>query len=391
MQGLKERQDAPQVLHNSEEPLNSTSESCKPLHHGGCGCNRKGRMSAHSVFVLSKDGTPLTPTKPAKARKLLEAKVAKPVWNKFGQFGIQMLVETRKETPKTALCIDNGTKFEGYSVVCENENNLNVMWKLPDKKKIVRKLKERRILRRTRRYRNCRRRTCRFDNRNKKGFIAPSQLVIVNSRLKAIKEILKTYPIKLAGIEDVRFNHAKYRNGKNFSTVEIGKNMICRFLEKHAILHKFQGHQTQKLRKLYGYHKVRDKAKEDFRSHCSDSLAMATSLTTNQHIHAGKLIIVDDSYRPVRRRLHDTQFSKGHIRYPYSQGNFKGIRKGTICELGTVCGGTKKYAWIYNWYHYRIGKSLNKIGWLSKRFFISERAKFLYSTSRMVSFGSSGS
>jgi hypothetical protein len=346
-------------------------------------------MSAHSVFVLSKDGTPLTPTKPAKAKKLLEAGVAKPVWNKFGQFGIQMLVETRRETPKTALTIDNGTKFEGYSVVCGNENNINVMWKLPDKKKIVNKLTERRQLRRARRYRNCRGKACRFDNRNRKGFIAPSQLVIVNSRLKAIKEILKTYPINLIGIEDVRFKNKK--KGNNLSTVEVGKNKIYEFLSKHAILHKFQGHQTQKLRKLYGYHKVRDKAKEDFRSHCSDSLAMATSLTMNRHIHAGKLIVVDDSYRPIRRRLHDTQFSKGHIRYPYSHGNFRRIRKGTICELGIMCGGTKKTAWIYNWYHYRIGKSLNKIGWLSKRFFISERAKFLHSTSRMVSFGSSGS
>jgi hypothetical protein len=300
MQGLKERQDAPQVLHNSGEPLNPISESCKPLHHGGCGCNRKGRMSAHSVFVLDKEGNPLTPTKPAKAKKLMKAGVAKPVWNKFGQFGIQMLVDTRKETPKTAFCIDNGTKFEGYSVVCGEENNLNVMWKLPDRKNIVRKIKERQKLRRTRRYRNCRRRACRFNYRRKKGFIAPSQLVIVNSRLKAMEELLKTYPIRLAGIEDVRFKNKKKRN--NLSTVEIGKEMIYQFLQKYATLHKFQGHQTQKLRKMYGYHKVRDKAKEDFRSHCSDSLAMATSLTTNRHIHAGKLIIVDDFYTEVARR-----------------------------------------------------------------------------------------
>jgi hypothetical protein len=374
MQGLKERQDAPQVLHNSGEPLNPISESYKPLPHGGCGCNRKGCLSVHNVFVLHKDGTPLTPTKPARAKKMMRDGVAKPVWNKFGQFGIQMLVDTRKETPKIAIGIDNGTKFEGYSVVCGNENNINVMWKLPDKKKkIVRKIKERQKLRRTRRYRNCRRRPSRFDNRNRKGFIAPSQLVIINSRLKAIKEILKTYPINIIGIEDVRFKNKK--KGNNLSTIEVGKSKIYEFLSKHAILHKFQGHQTQKLRKLYGYHKVRDKAKEDFRSHCSDSLAMATSLTTNRHIHAGKLIIIDDSYRPVRRRLHDTQFSKGHIRYPYSQGNFSGIRKGTICELGTMCGGTKKYAWLHNWYHYRIGKSLSKIEWLSKRFFIGERVK----------------
>jgi hypothetical protein len=55
--------------------------------------------------------------------------------------------------------------------------------------------------------------------------------------------------------------------------------------------------------------------------------------------------------------------------------------------LGIICGGTKKMAWIYDWNHYRLGKSLNKIGWLSKRFPIMERAKFHHSTSRVVSFG----
>jgi hypothetical protein len=350
-------------------------------------------LSTHSVFVIHKDGIPITPTKPQRAKNLLESGVAKPVWNKFGQFGIQMLVETRKEIPKTAIGIDNGTKFEGYSVVCGTENQLNVMWKLPDKKKIVKKLEERRHLRRAKRFRNTRRRPARFDNRNKDGFIAPSQLVMVNSRLKAIREFFSCYPISLSGIEDVRFNHAKFRYGKNFSTVEIGKAKIYGFLESHAKLFKFSGIQSQKLRKMYGYTKTKvNKASEKFSSHCCDSLTLAIALTTNQHIHRGKFIVVDDAYRPVRRRLHDTQFSKGHIRYPYSSGNFAGIRKGTICELGIICGGTKKSAYIYDWNHHRVGKSLNKIGWLSKRFSIlEERAKFLHPTSGMVSFGSSGS
>jgi len=397
MQELKQLQDTPQVLDNWEESFNSMSDNAKQrskhLHYGGCGCNRKGRLSTHSVFVIHKDGTPITPTKPQRAKKLLESGVAKSVWNKFGQFGIQMLVDTRKETPSTALGIDNGTKFEGYSVVCGTENQLNVMWKLPDKKKIVKKLEERKNLRRARRHRNCRRRPARFDNREKDGFIAPSQMVMVNSRLKAIKEFFRCYPISLSGIEDVRFNHAKFRHGKNFSTVEIGKTKIYGFLESRAKLYKFAGYQSQKLRKMYGYTKTRvNKASEKFSSHCSDSLTMAIALTTNQHIHRGKFIVADDSYRPVRRRLHDTQFSKGHIRYPYSQGNFKSIRKGSVCNFGLVVGGSKAYAKIDNWLHKRTTKSVKKIGWLSKRFFIiEERAKFPNHTSMVVPFGSLGS
>ena len=65
-------------------------------------------MSAnnHAVFVLAKDGRPLTPCTPAKARKLLRGGVAKPIWSRFGTFGIQMLVETRRETPETTLGVD---------------------------------------------------------------------------------------------------------------------------------------------------------------------------------------------------------------------------------------------------------------------------------------------
>src|SRR5437870_5373747 len=107
-------------------------------------------MSAHSVFVLNVDGTPLTPTTPARARKLLRAGAAKKIWSKFGTFGIQMRLRTRSETPLTTLGVDHGTKFEGHVVVCGSENVLAVKLDLPDKQKIVRKLTERRELRRAR-------------------------------------------------------------------------------------------------------------------------------------------------------------------------------------------------------------------------------------------------
>jgi len=140
--------------------------------------------------------------------------VAKPVWSKFGTFGIQMLVETRRETPQTTIGVDNGTKFEGYAVVCGEENSLAVKLDLPDKKNIVRKLDERRQLRRARRGRKCRRREARFDNRKREGFLAPSQAVIVGSRLKTLRELFRLYPIDAVVFEDVRFNHAKHRWGR---------------------------------------------------------------------------------------------------------------------------------------------------------------------------------
>jgi len=128
---LQERQNAPLILTSSAESFNATNgqNSSSPavrsmfVSHCGSGYNSQSgaSMSGHSVFVLDVNGNPLTPCKPSKARKLLKGKQAKSVWNKFGMFGIQMLVETRKEHPETKLGYDLGTKFEGHSIVCGKE------------------------------------------------------------------------------------------------------------------------------------------------------------------------------------------------------------------------------------------------------------------------------
>lgn len=372
--GLQERQDAPLILTTSAESFNATNEQSsgnptarsKSSFRWGSGYNSQleASISGHSVFVLDVNNNPLTPCKPSKARKLLKGKQAKPVWNKFNQFGIQMLVEVGNKHPETKHGYDMGTKFEGHSVVCGKENTLSVMWKLPDKKKIVRKLKERSQLRKTRRFRNCRRRPERSNNRNKDGFIAPSQNVIVESRLKALKELFRCYPIDISTVENVKFNHRDKRWGKNFSTVEVGKTKLYNWISKRSKLILVEGHETQEKRKKLGYRKTKDKGAEKFTAHCTDALTLATDTT----IIPGDFVVVDDTYRPVRRKLHDAQFSKGGIRHPYSSGNCKGIRKGTICEIGQICGGTKNMFYIRDRNNKRIGKSINKIRWLSHAF-----------------------
>ena len=286
----------------------------------------------HQVFVLGVDGKPLTPTNFRKAKKLIKGNVAKKIWSKFGIFGIQMLVDTRKEIPDTSLGIDLGTKFEGYSVVCGEENTLNIKLDLPNKKTILKKLEKRRELRRTRRGQKCRRRKARFDNRKRDGFIAPSQLVMVNSRIKIIKELIRIFPVTLCGFEDVCFNHAKYRWGKNFSTVEIGKTKIKDFIISSGIeLFEYKGWETKDLREEYKYKKISNKAKDCFESHCCDSLALAVNVNPAYRIEPNKeLIVVDDTYRPVRRKLFDEQFKVGGTKDKYSSGTVDSIRKGTL-------------------------------------------------------------
>jgi hypothetical protein len=330
------------------------------------------KHSKHTVFVLGQDGQPLTPTTPSKARKLLAGGVAKKVWSKFNTFGIQMLVSTRTETPDSTLGNDWGTKFDGYATIVGGENNLNAMLLLPDKKVIVRKLEERRILRRARRHRNCRRRSARFDNRARKNWLAPSQAVLVNSRLKVIREMCRIFPINRAAIEDVRFNHAKHKWGANFSTVEIGKTRLRKFFDDRGIKRfDYRGWETQELREKYGYKKTSVKSAEKVTAHCTDALTLAADVNCGQHVEIGKFIVVDDTYRSKRRKLHDTQPAKGGIRARYSEGTVRGLRKGLLIgtakgKVGQLCGELKGAYRFLN--SQRKRQAAKELGWISSQF-----------------------
>ena len=334
-------------------------------------------MSGHTIFVLGVKGKALTPTTPCRARKLLKAGVAKPAWSKCNTFGIQMLVETRQIIPRTAVGVDQGTKFEGYSIVVDQKNLLNVMLLLPDKKKILRKVEERRTLRRARRFRKCRRRPMRSANRSRRDFLAPSQAVIVYSRLKILRELCRIFPVTVAGVEDVRFNHAAHRWGANFSTVEIGKARIQAFFDQQAInVQAYQGFETQTLRREYGYRKASDKSAERFEAHCSDALTLACTLTTGAYIEPGRFLTVDDTYRPVRRRLHDTQPAVGGLRASYSRGTVCGVRKGLLIgaingKIGQLCGENRG---AYRYYDNRGKRQSTKhLAWVSTHFVTRER------------------
>jgi RRXRR protein len=327
--------------------------------------------SRHSVFVLAADGTPLTPTTPQRARVLLRAGQASPVWSALNTFGIRLRSSTRSATPRCAVGVDHGSVAEGYAVVCGAENVLAVKLDLPDKRQIVRKMTKRRQLRQARRFR-LRRRPCRCQNRKRRpDWLAPSQGVVVASRLKILRALTAMYPVTLAGIEDVRFDHLRHRWGATFSTVEVGKARIGLFLEGKGInISLYRGYETKVLREEYGYRKASDKRADRFEAHCSDALALACAVAVGARVSPGPWLVVDDTYRPVRRQLHDMQPDKGGVRAPYSRGTVQGYRKGVRIgtpagKVGRLCGFCKRGFLYYD----AAGKrqSTTRLAWVSAR------------------------
>ena len=307
----------------------------------------------HSVFVLDKDGKPLTPCTPCKARKLLQGGKAKKVWSKFNTFGIQLLEDSRKETPVTVLGHDVGTKFEGFSVVCGNENPLNVQLNLPDKKQVVRKMEQRTLCRRDRRSKKCRRRATRFSNRKRNyGWLAPSQRMIVQSRIKCSNSVIRMYPVTHVAIEDVKFNHARYRWGSNFSTCEVGKETLYQwYRDQECVVLKYEGWETKHLREKYGYKKSSNKSAGGFISHCSDSLALACEAGPGNSVPPGRFLSVDDTYRPSRRCLYKLQPVKGGVYPRYSCGTIMKMRKGLRVSVKSGAVGRL------------VGRSGTLLGW----------------------------
>ena len=114
------------------------------------------------VYVISKDGQPLMPTKRhGKVRRLLKSGKAKVT--KRCPFTIQLLYDSTAHTQPVSLGIDAGSRHIGVSATTEDEVLYEADVEL--RNDIVKLISTRRELRRSRRSRNLRHRKMRFNNR----------------------------------------------------------------------------------------------------------------------------------------------------------------------------------------------------------------------------------
>ena len=167
------------------------------------------------VYVLNKNGKALMPCKPQKARILLKEKKAK-VINRT-PFTIQLLYGSSGYKQSINLGVDAGSKYIGLSATTSKQELFKATVEL--RQDIPKLLENRRNQRRSRRSRKLRYRPPRFNNRGKKGKLAPSIQHKINSHINIIKKICKILPVDNIIVESTEFDPQKLKN-PNIAGVE---------------------------------------------------------------------------------------------------------------------------------------------------------------------------
>jgi RRXRR protein len=233
------------------------------------------------VPVLDKDGKPLMPTKPSRARRWLKEGKAKIVHNNLNVFCIKLLVEpSGYDQQPIALGLDPGKKFTGIGVQSAKFTLFiaHLVLPFPD---VTKKMSGRMILRRARRGRGINRkvpfnqrahRQKRFNNR-KQDKLPPSIRANKEMELRVTKELIKLFPVT-----QITYEYIKAKGNKGFSPAMVGQKVMLQWLTEIASTNVQEGWQTSILRQQLGLAKdKKDKSKQTPETHGHDGIALASS------------------------------------------------------------------------------------------------------------------
>jgi 5-methylcytosine-specific restriction endonuclease McrA len=202
-----------------------------------------GREADPAVFVLDKHGTPLQPTTPARARKLLAT--GRAVVARHTPFVIRLKDRTAaaSQIGGVDIGIDPGSKHTGIAVFTthagERQGRYSVQ--LDHRGATIRKkLEQRAAYRRGRRTRNLRYRAPRFLNRTRpKGWLPPSLRHRVDTTTSWVDRLARWAPVRAVHVERVAFDThaisagrplegAEYQHGTLHGT-EIREYLLAKF------------------------------------------------------------------------------------------------------------------------------------------------------------------
>ena len=164
------------------------------------------------VPVLDRDGSPLMPTRPSRARRLIRQGRAEKRWRK-GVFFIQMLDvginDPDVEVDGVDLNIDPGAGATGLAVTSETPDGrrAHALVELRHRGSLVRnKMDRRRSFRRNRRGR-LRNRKPRFDNRTRpEGWMPPSLVTRLANTETWVRRLCSLFPVTLVQVETAVFD-----------------------------------------------------------------------------------------------------------------------------------------------------------------------------------------
>lgn len=160
-------------------------------------------------MVVNKDGQPLMPTRPKRARELLRAKKAEVF--RIHPFTIRLLYRSGEALQFTQLKQDPGSKTTGLILMVRGEIRgwfAVGAWELHHRGQAIRDaLKSRAHLRRGRRGRKTRYREPRFNNRIRSQDWLPPSLWSRVDNLKAFcRKVISVCPVSEIAVEQVRFD-----------------------------------------------------------------------------------------------------------------------------------------------------------------------------------------
>jgi len=194
------------------------------------------------VFVQDKNGKPLDPTTPARARILLKRGRAEVVQRT--PFTIRIVDREGGYTKDVTLGTDPGYSKIGFSAVTEKEELIAGVFEL--RNDIPKKLKQKRSYRRGRRTRNTRYRKPRFDNRTgksrgalpSKGWLAPSIRQKKDTHIRLISFLKEILPVTKTIVEVASFDTQKMQNPE-ISGIEYQQGTLQGYHVREYLLEKW--------------------------------------------------------------------------------------------------------------------------------------------------------
>lgn len=188
------------------------------------------------VFVLSKEGKPLMPTTPRRARVWLKAKRARVV--RQDPFTIRLRFATKAHVQPARVGVDTGSKDVGIVAIANGEVVFQAEVLLRDD--ITEKMTQRRQFRRNRRARKTRYREARYDNRRRPaGWLPPSLHSKAEATVKAVRFIASLLPVGRTTVEVGSFDTQKMQN-PDIAHLEYQQGELQGYFLREYVLEKWQ-------------------------------------------------------------------------------------------------------------------------------------------------------